>query len=461
MKPTGLFRQIKSPEEIKALVSRYLQSEKDAKEVVMETVGVEDMFKRQVERQTRPLIRLEEEVKGNIKELENQLKALPEDIQKKLIQRERLLPLDIPLPELEDKEEKPQSNIVSNIDGYVIDDFDVEYKQKLNRMKYEGLRSLKEYFEQAVSNYQNIDEKDRQTSNDIFIFDGQSTIFGKPITFVIHSDDKIECKFGNTSFDLTKGLIILIIDPIYVKKKKINNKAIYDNYVTISDANDYYDMGGKYMQNQLGNKSNKWKYVLSRINVKDDDDVVDVVTKEPLLEEPSPIKGKGYTKWNPYKMKIVKGQGLLGNIQIDLPNLQKGRVVARLGGSVLMDKKVDKTFIDLLTKRYNPKGIYTPKAIKTFKELVTKSGLPIEGYSKKLQILFPEVMPPKEGGEIRFVSSLDELVERMNVLLGALHAGHNGSAVKNEIKQILDILLNNSVITKKFLKNIYSTYLKE
>ena len=70
-------------------------------------------------------------------------------------------------------------------------------------------------------------------------------------------------------------------------------------------------------------------------------------------------------------------------------------------------------------------------------------------------------MPPKEGGEIRFVSSLDELVERMNVLLGALHAGHNGSAVKNEIKQILDILLNNSVITKKFLKNIYSTYLKE
>ena len=85
MKPTGLFQsnwtQIKSPEEIKALVNRYLQSEKDAKEVVMETVGVEDMFKRQLERQNKPI----EEVKGNINELENPLKALPEDKQKKLI----------------------------------------------------------------------------------------------------------------------------------------------------------------------------------------------------------------------------------------------------------------------------------------------------------------------------------------------------------------------------------------
>ena len=82
------------------------------------------------------------------------------------------------------------------------------------------------------------------------------------------------------------------------------------------------------------------------------------------------INGNGFIsqrKRNAYKLS--KG-GTFGNLLIDATKLRMNRLnVKDKEGNNVMNNAVDHSFIDLLTKRYNPKVYYTLEAKDIFRDL--------------------------------------------------------------------------------------------
>ena len=58
----------------------------------------------------------------------------------------------------------------------------------------------------------------------------------------------------------------------------------------------------------------------------------------------------------------------------------------------------------------------------------------------------------------KYYSSCDELIQRLNILCGSREAGNNSPEIRNEIVDILDILLNNNYIKAKQHKKLYSKW---
>ena len=83
---------------------------------------------------------------------------------------------------------------------------------------------------------------------------------------------------------------------------------------------------------------------------------------------------------NPYKLT---GEGMFGNLQIDPQKLLELKVEAYRDGKKVLSRKADQDLIELLTKRYNTKKVYSEKALETFAKLIDLSGLPINARSKK------------------------------------------------------------------------------
>ena len=72
----------------------------------------------------------------------------------------------------------------------------------------------------------------------------------------------------------------------------------------------------------------------------------------------------------------MEKDGKYGNLQIDLPQpVEKNRLVATWGGSIMMDKNVDSDLIDLLTKRMEIKRKYSNLSQYIFRKLTNLSGL--------------------------------------------------------------------------------------
>ncbi len=148
--------------------------------------------------------------------------------------------------------------------------------------------------------------------------------------------------------------------------------------------------------------------------------------------------------------------GKFGDLNIDMPQLISHHRIKAVNGTgvTLLDKKAPVDLIELLTKRFNPKKNYTDKSVKLFKELVKHSGLPVHMGSGKYKLLHSKGSPL-----IKVVSNPDDLVERLAVLSGEIDSGNHSDAIRNEMMSIIDILLNNNILTKEQHKAIYDQYL--
>ena len=90
---------------------------------------------------------------------------------------------------------------------------------------------------------------------------------------------------------------------------------------------------------------------------------------------PTVKKGKGLKqpKRNAYKIQ----DGKYGGMAIDIPKLfNEMRVNVFRGGKLIYDAHADKSLINLLTKRFNPKTKYSINAVKIFNDLNTLSNMP-------------------------------------------------------------------------------------
>ena len=163
----------------------------------------------------------------------------------------------------------------------------------------------------------------------------------------------------------------------------------------------------------------------------------------------TPKKGKGLKqpKRNAYKIQ----DGAYGGLAIDVPRLfNEMKLSVFRGGKVIYSADADKSLINLLTKRYNPKTKYSLNAVKIFNDLNLLSNLPKHRSSGKSRMV---------GSSVVFYNKANELADRINVLLGSIAAGNNSPVIKNDLSQINDELLRINAIDGVMHEKFYKKYL--
>ena len=152
-------------------------------------------------------------------------------------------------------------------------------------------------------------------------------------------------------------------------------------------------------------------------------------------------------KRNAYKI----GQGgSYGNLTIDLPKLMgQLKLVAHKNGSKVYDKVVDFDTIDLLTKRFNSRKDYSNLSKKVFEELNSLSEIPIHKTSKKYQ---------KIGSGVKFFSDSNDLLTRMELLVGEMSAGNDSTDVRDEFIEIVHVIHKLGLINVGQLNSLLKKY---
>ena len=151
----------------------------------------------------------------------------------------------------------------------------------------------------------------------------------------------------------------------------------------------------------------------------------------------------------PQYAKIQNNQ--YGGLSIDVPKLiNEMKPNSYRGGKLIYESQVDKSLIDLLAKRFDPKK-YSLNAVRIFNDLNTLTNLPkhrSSGKSKFVELAVVYYQNPKE------------LANHMKILIRSMAAGNNSPILKNDLSQrndeFLKIRANDKVLHEKF----YNKYLK-
>ena len=166
----------------------------------------------------------------------------------------------------------------------------------------------------------------------------------------------------------------------------------------------------------------------------------------------TPKKGTGVKYKQPKRNAYKIQDGGYGGLVIDLPKLfNEMKLNVFRGGKLLYEANADKSLINLLTKRYNPKTKYSLNAVKIFNDLNTLANIPKHRSSGKSRMV---------GSSVTYYNDPQNLVERMNILIGSMQAGNNSAVVKNDLSQINDELLRINAIDRSLHERFYQKYLK-
>lgn len=140
-------------------------------------------------------------------------------------------------------------------------------------------------------------------------------------------------------------------------------------------------------------------------------------------------------KRNAYKIN----KNMYGELYIDMQALYgfKKLIAKDKNNKVVINEPIDDSFIDLITKRYNPKRKYSPHAMKIFLMLNEKSNLPIHQTSGKYKICSPVI----------YYNNPEELVDKLELVIGSMQSGNNSTSQINEGIKIIDELLKIKKIT--------------
>ncbi|KAL9974073.1 hypothetical protein ACROYT_G011072 [Oculina patagonica] len=165
------------------------------------------------------------------------------------------------------------------------------------------------------------------------------------------------------------------------------------------------------------------------------------------------IRSYKQPKRNAYKIN----NGQYGGLLINMPRLINEMVIEAVkDGKMVYEDIADKSLVDLITKRFDPKKKYSSKAIKIFNNLNLLSNIPKHRSSGKSKLI---------GGAMIY-SDPNDLMKRLTLLTGSKRAGNTSIVLRNEMWQIIDYLLKQGVIAKtqydKFVRTqlISSKYCK-
>ena len=134
-------------------------------------------------------------------------------------------------------------------------------------------------------------------------------------------------------------------------------------------------------------------------------------------------------KRNAYKIQ----DGQYGGLVINLPRLfNEMKLDVFRGGQLLYSADADKSLINLITKRFNPKTKYSINAVKIFNDLNTLANMPKHRSSGKTRMV---------GSSVTYYNDPKQLADRMKILIGSIAAGNNSPLIRNDLSQINDELL--------------------
>lgn len=152
--------------------------------------------------------------------------------------------------------------------------------------------------------------------------------------------------------------------------------------------------------------------------------------------------GTGFTK--------LDKSGRFGALQIDMSKLAKMQLVAKKWGRIVAKGTMSPDLFMLLTKRFNPKHQYTQQALDEFCRLVELADLPTMdancGKGKLLKQKKSNTKSPTEKTRFIYYDSTDELVERLELIVGEIRAGNNNSSLVEEGTHLADILKSKGII---------------
>ena len=118
----------------------------------------------------------------------------------------------------------------------------------------------------------------------------------------------------------------------------------------------------------------------------------------------SPEKGKGVKYKQPKRNAYKIQDGGYGGLVIDLPKLFNGmKLNVFRGGKLVYQSDVDRSLVNLLTKRFNPKTKYSMNAVRIFNDLNTLSNMPKHRFSGKSRMV---------GSSVTYYNNANELADR-------------------------------------------------
>ena len=124
--------------------------------------------------------------------------------------------------------------------------------------------------------------------------------------------------------------------------------------------------------------------------------------------------------------------------------MNETKLNAYRGGSLVYQADADKSLIDLLTKRFNPKTKYSLNAVRIFNDLNQLSNMPKHKSSGKGRMV---------GSSVFHYNSPEQLTDRIKILIGSMAAGNNSPVLRNDLSQINDELLKLEQLIKSYMKH--------
>ena len=175
--------------------------------------------------------------------------------------------------------------------------------------------------------------------------------------------------------------------------------------------------------------------------------VRDVINFQTYYSTPKKGKGLKQPKRNAYKIQ----DGSYGGLVIDLPRLfNEMKLNVFRGGKLLYSADADKSLINLITKRFNPKTKYSINAVKIFNDLNTLANMPKHRSSGKTRMV---------GSSVTYYNDPNQLADRMKILVGSIAAGNNSPLILNDLAQINDELLRIGAIDQSLHEKFFKKYL--
>ena len=128
---------------------------------------------------------------------------------------------------------------------------------------------------------------------------------------------------------------------------------------------------------------------------------------------------------------------------------------------IVYQDKADRSLIDLLTKRYNPKTKYSIDAVRIFNDLNLLTNMAKHKSSKKSNMIGSSLwlLPPAHGGSsLVDRSDPNKLAKRLEIIVGSLNAGNNSRILKNDLTLINNELYRIGAITKEMHDALIKKY---
>ena len=183
------------------------------------------------------------------------------------------------------------------------------------------------------------------------------------------------------------------------------------------------------------------------------DNYLTTITMVQAIPKYTKKKGSGIRKYKQPKRNAYKiSDSAYGDLSVDVPKLKNEmKLNVFRGGKIVYHADADKSLVDLLTKRFNPRSSYSLNAVKIFNDLNLLANLPKHPSSGKSKLL--------ESGVV-YYNDPNELAERMKILVGAIAAGNNSPVIKNDLSMINDEFLKIGAIDQTIHEKFYKKYIK-